>query len=149
MTRTILLLFVLAGLSSFKTISFQSTDINGIWFNQQKDAKIKIYATNGKHYGYIIWLKEPIDPATGKPKLDKNNPDDAKKNQSIKGLEILKNLVWDNDDQEWSDGKIYDPKSGNTYSLTCKLKDSNTMELRGYMGISLLGRTDIWTKTTE
>jgi uncharacterized protein (DUF2147 family) len=124
-------------------------DLCGIWWNKDKDAKIKIYSSYGKYFGQIHWLKNPIDSVTNKPKLDKNNPDEEQRKRPVMGLLILKNLVWDADDQEWDDGDIYDPKSGNTYSLTCKLKDKNTMELRGYLGISLLGRTDIWVRTDD
>ncbi|MCX6311815.1 MAG: DUF2147 domain-containing protein, partial [Bacteroidetes bacterium] len=102
-----------------------------------------------KFYGQIIWLKTPIDPETNKPKLDKHNGDDKLKTRPILNLLILTDLVFDADDQDWSDGNVYDPKTGNSYSLTCKLKDKDNMELRGYMGISVLGRTDIWTRVKE
>ncbi len=141
----ILFLFV----SQAATTNWVANDITGIWWNKDKDAKIKIYSSYSKYYGQIHWLKNPIDSATNKPKLDKNNPKKEEQKRPIQGLLILKNLVWDEDDQEWSDGDIYDPKSGNTYSLTCKMKDKNTLELRGYIGISLLGRTDYWTRVEE
>ncbi|MFM2016859.1 MAG: hypothetical protein RL007_515 [Bacteroidota bacterium] len=141
----ILFLFV----SQAATTNWVANDITGIWWNKDKDAKIKIYSSYSKYYGQIHWLKNPIDSVTNKPKLDKNNPKKEEQKRPIQGLLILKNLVWDEDDQEWSDGDIYDPKSGNTYSLTCKMKDKNTLELRGYIGISLLGRTDYWTRVEE
>jgi uncharacterized protein (DUF2147 family) len=135
----------------FKSVAatFVADDITGVWYNQEKDAKIRIFALNGKYCGKIEWLKTPIDPETGKPKLDKHNPKAERKTRPILGLVILANLTFDADDQEWEDGSIYDPKSGNTYSLTCTLTDKNTMNLRGYIGFSLLGRTDIWTRDTE
>ncbi|MFN5760608.1 MAG: DUF2147 domain-containing protein, partial [Sphingobacteriales bacterium] len=46
----------------------------------------------------------------------------------------------------WDDGNIYDPKNGNTYSCTIKLTNPNTIEVRGYIGVSLIGRTDVWTR---
>jgi uncharacterized protein (DUF2147 family) len=46
----------------------------------------------------------------------------------------------------WEGGKIYDPKKGSTYSCTIRMKDVNTLEVRGYIGISLIGRTDVWTR---
>ena len=145
MIRYVFLFFFLSSIAT----TWVGNDICGIWWNKDKDAKIKIYLSNGKYWGQIHWLKNPIDTVTNKPKVDKNNPDETQRNRPIMGLLILKNLVWDADDQEWDDGDIYDPKSGNTYSLTCKLTDKNTMELRGYIGFSLLGRTDIWTRTSD
>lgn len=146
MIRFIFLLLTVTCLSS---TTYVRTDINGVWLNQDKDAHIKIFELNGKFVGQIVWLKIPNDPETGKPKTDKHNGDDAKKNRPILNLAILANLTWNANNQDWEDGAIYDPKSGNTYSLTCSLKDQNTMELRGYLGISLFGRTDIWTRVIE
>lgn len=146
MTRILIAILLFTGIASTQWVG---NDICGIWWNKDKDAKIKIYSSYGKYFGQIHWLLNPIDTVTNKPKLDKNNPDETQRSRPVMGLLILKNLEWDNDDQEWDDGEVYDPKTGNTYSLTCKLKDKNTMELRGYIGISLLGRTDIWTRTTD
>jgi uncharacterized protein (DUF2147 family) len=146
MTRFIIAFFFFTGIAATQWVG---NDICGIWWNKDKDAKIKIYSSYGKYFGQIHFLKEPIDTVTNKPKLDKNNPNAAERTRPIMGLLILKNLEWDADDQEWDDGDIYDPKSGNTYSLTCTLKDKNTMELRGYIGISLLGRTDVWVRTDD
>ncbi|CAN5916350.1 DUF2147 domain-containing protein [soil metagenome] len=142
-------LFLFITVSFLGSTTWVANDIAGTWLNKDQDAHIKIYASYGKYYGQIIWLKIPNDPETGKPKLDKHNPDAALRTKPVMNLIILKNLEFDADDQEWDDGEVYDPKSGKDYSLTCSLKDKNTMELRGYMGISLLGRTDIWTRVTE
>lgn len=49
-------------------------------------------------------------------------------------------------DGSWEEGAIYDAKNGKTYSCIIKQKDSNTLEVRGYMGISLIGRTVEWTR---
>jgi uncharacterized protein (DUF2147 family) len=146
MVRLIFLFLISVCLTSSTWVA---NDIAGVWLNKDQDAHIKIYASYGKYYGQIIWLKTPIDPETGKPKVDKHNSDDKLKTRPVLNLLILKDLVFDADDQEWSDGNVYDPKTGNDYSLTCKLKDKDNMELRGYMGISLLGRTDIWTRVKE
>jgi len=61
------------------------------------------------------------------------------------GLQILKNFVYDAQDKEWEDGTIYDPKNGKTYSCIMTLSGNN-LNVRGYVGISMLGRTGVWTK---
>jgi uncharacterized protein (DUF2147 family) len=61
------------------------------------------------------------------------------------GLEILRGFAYDGDNL-WKGGKIYDPKSGNDYSAKMTLVDEHTMELRGYVLIPLLGRTETWTR---
>ncbi len=122
----------------------KADDIAGTWLTHgDKPAKILIYKTGGKFNGKIVFLQEPLE--NGKPKVDSKNPDKAKQNQPLLGLELLSGFSFDTD--EWNNGKIYDPESGKTYSCTISLKDKNTLKVRGYIGISLLGRTETWTRT--
>ena len=125
----------------------KADDILGVWLNEDKDAHVQIENVNGSYFGKVIWLKLPIDDETGKPKLDKKNPDDELKKRPVMGLTLLSNFKFDGDD-EWEDGEIYDPKSGNTYSCYMVFTDKTkkTLKVRGYIGISLIGRTTYWTK---
>lgn len=126
----------------------ESDRITGVWFNGEKSSKIEIYETkNGSFAGKIIWLKEPND-ASGKPKLDSKNPDDKLKKRPIMDLVILTGLTSDGK-TKYVNGKIYDPKSGKTYSAKAELTNNNTLALRGFIGVSLVGRTDTWTRTTK
>ena len=74
-----------------------------------------------------------------------NNSDPKHQKQPLLGLIMLRNFVYD-EDQVWNDGEIYDPKNGKTYSCKMTLKDWNTLDVRGYIGISLFGRTDTWKR---
>ena len=133
-------------LVSLKVLSQnKADDIMGIWLTGGKEpAKIQIYRSGDKFYGKIIWLKNPTD--NGKQRIDANNPDKSKRNNSIVGLVMLTGFKFDGDD-EWKGGDIYDPESGKTYSSYMYLKDKNTLKVRGYVGISLLGRTETWIRT--
>jgi uncharacterized protein (DUF2147 family) len=147
---SMLLLFLATMMIAGKPVFSQTTkadDIKGIWFNAEKDAKIEIYKSGSQFYGKIIWLKEPIDPETNKPKLDKLNPDVKLKNRPKLGLIIMNHFVFE--DGEWNDGTIYDSKKGDTYKCTMKLGNSNTLNVRGYIGKSWmgLGKTTVWTRT--
>lgn len=122
----------------------QSGDILGTWLNEDQDAHILVYEENGKYFGKIIWLKFPIDDETGQPKLDKKNPDDQKKSEPVMGMLILEDFVFEED--EWDDGSIYDPKSGKTYDCYIRMNDDGNLRIRGYIGISLIGRTTYWTR---
>ena len=82
----------------------------GVWEPSNKKVKVKIDRISGKYYGKIVWLREPIDPVTGKPKTDKNNPDESLKNVPLKGFRLLKDFVYVGDG-EWNDGTIYDPQN--------------------------------------
>lgn len=122
-------------------------DIIGNWKNGEGTGIIQIYKTTSGHYaGKLIWLKEPIDPETGKPKLDKRNPDKTKRSTPTLGLVNMRGFKFDVDDKEWLDGHIYDPKKGKEYSCKVKMVDKNTLDVRGYIGISLIGRTDTWKR---
>ena len=123
----------------------KADDIIGIWLTGGKEpAKIQIYKVGEKFYGKIIWLKNPTE--NGKQRVDGNNPDKAKQSNPIIGLLMLTGFKFDGDD-EWKGGDIYDPESGKTYSSYMYLKDKDTLKVRGYVGISLFGRTETWART--
>lgn len=143
--RTVSIVLI-ASLLSFRALSqIKADDILGIWMTGGKEpAKIQTYKSGDKYYGKIIWLKNPTE--NGKQRTDANNPDQAKRNNPIVGLVILAGFKFDGDD-EWKGGDIYDPESGKTYSSYMYLKDNNTLKVRGYVGVSLFGRTETWTRT--
>jgi uncharacterized protein (DUF2147 family) len=115
----------------------------GEWYNQPKDATLILFEKDGKVFGKINWMKEPNE--NGKPKVDKNNPDPAKRNTPAFGLVILKNFEKVKENY-WENGTIYDPNNGKTYKSNLTLKDKNNLDVRGYIGFSLLGRTESWTR---
>lgn len=122
----------------------KTDDIVGVWLTGGKEpAKIQIYRAGDKYYGKIVWLKYPEE--NGMARLDSKNPDKNKQKQQIIGLVILQHFRFDED--EWNDGKIYDPESGKTYSCNMSLKGHNTLKVRGYVGVSLLGRTETWIRS--
>jgi uncharacterized protein (DUF2147 family) len=118
-------------------------DILGIWLTAKGKGEMQIYKEGNKYFGKIIWLAEPND-ANGLPKKDKNNPDPNLQGKPLAGAVLLRNFVYD--DGEWNSGRIYDPQNGKDYKCYLKLKDAKTLNVRGYIGISLLGRTEVWTK---
>jgi uncharacterized protein (DUF2147 family) len=137
-TLTFLLLFS-AHIFSQKV---NSDDVVGIWLTASGKAKVQIYKEGSKYNGKIVWLKNPTYE-DGKIKTDKNNSEKAKQSVPLMGLNMLQGFVFDED--EWEDGTIYDPENGKTYSCTIKYRDGK-LDLRGYIGISLIGRTQTWFK---
>lgn len=117
----------------------------GTWLTGSKKGHVQIYKQGDKYFGKIVWLKEPNDPATGKPKLDAKNPDAQKKSLPILGLVNLRDFKYDGDNV-WENGKIYDPENGKEYSCKMRLINANQLDVRGYIGISLMGRTDNWVR---
>ena len=141
--KNVLLFGLLLCLSLLVFAAFTPDDIVGVWKDGKGKGHVQIYKQNGKYYGKIIWLQKPKDE-TGKPKVDKNNPNVSLRNKPILGLTMLKNFEYD--DGEWSGGQIYNPSDGKEYKAYMKMKDRNTLAVRGYVGISLLGKTDTWTR---
>ena len=126
-------------------------DIAGTWFNQDKDAKIEIAKCGDNYCGKIVWLKDPTYPAgsklgtPGTPKLDNKNPDAARRKDPLVGLEIIKGFQFASGNV-WKNGTIYDPDSGKTYSAKATLVSANQLDLRGFIGVSMFGRTEKWTR---
>lgn len=121
--------------------------VAGIWKNGEGTAMVQIYEKADKFYGKIVWLKIPND-ANNKPKIDLNNPNEKLQTRPLKGLENLVGFVYKGNGV-WEDGTIYDPKNGNDYSCTMTLVDNNTLEVRGFVGVSVFGRTDVWKRQVK
>ncbi|HEX6914660.1 MAG TPA: DUF2147 domain-containing protein [Chitinophagaceae bacterium] len=117
-------------------------DILGTWVAAENKARVQIYKSGNRYFGKIVWLKEPVKD--GKIKTDKHNPDPSKRSNPVVGLVVLRNFVFD--DGQWVQGEVYDPSSGNEYSCRISMPNKNTMKVRGYLGISLLGRTEVWKR---
>jgi len=106
-------------------------DIVGVWNSPNKDSRVVIYKENNLYYGKVVW-------GSGTQTKDEENPDVTLRNRDLTGLVILKHFTYD--------GTIYDPHNGQTYSCKMTLKNTYQLLIRGYLGISLFGRTEIWTK---
>ncbi|CAN5381267.1 hypothetical protein BH09BAC3_BH09BAC3_13780 [soil metagenome] len=120
----------------------QHKNIEGVWITPDRDAHIHIYRQGQYYFGKMIWLTPEKDDA-GNPITDTENPDPKKRNVPLKGMVIINDLVLKS--EKWS-GHIYDPESGETYQVQIKLKDENEIELRGYVGSPIFGRTEVWTR---
>lgn len=137
----LLLSFLLLGFAS--PAFCQETPALGRWENSTAEARIEIFRRGQSIAGKVYWLKNPNN-ADGTPNLDDKNPDVMLQRRPVMGLEILSNFT-DKGNGEYENGAVYNPESGKTYR--CKLKvRGDKMEMRGYIGISLLGRTETWTR---
>lgn len=117
--------------------------ILGKWLNASGEAHIQIYAQAGKYFGKISWLKTPNNP-DGKARLDTNNPNKSLNQNPILRLVILKDFIFN--DNIWEGGTIYDPKTGKTYSCKITPQGADKINVRGFVGFSMLGRTESWRR---
>ncbi len=132
--------FFIVALLSLQNLSAQKVNkdaILGEWLSEKKDGKVLIYKQGEKFFGKIVWGRDGA-------RKDANNPDPKLKDQNIIGSVILKDF--DFTGKTWEDGTVYDPNNGKTYSCAMKMPDANTLSIRGFVGISLLGRSTTWTR---
>ena len=147
MKKNILLIagILISSLTFFASAqSVQSDDIAGLWETGSGKARVNIIKSGNYFYGRIVWLKEPLNEE-GKPKVDKNNPDETKRSTPLLGYRMLSSFEYKGDNL-WEDGTIYDPESGSTYSCKITMDDKNTMNIRGFIGIAAFGRTAVWKR---
>ncbi|MBW7866540.1 MAG: DUF2147 domain-containing protein [Candidatus Hydrogenedentes bacterium] len=124
--------------------------IVGTWLTEKGEVRVKIERDgDGKFFGTIVWMNEPVypegDPEAGKPCRDRENPDKARRNDPILGMRLLSGFEFDGKNT-WKKGTVYDAETGNTYKATLTLAGPDSLKLRGYIGISLLGRNTTWTR---
>jgi uncharacterized protein (DUF2147 family) len=124
-----------------------STELNplGIWATQGEDSHVEIEKCGASLCGTIVWLKDPLGD-DGKDAVDSNNPDPTLRTQKLVGLPLLSGFEPTDDPGVWKNGRIYNPEDGRTYSCTVTVQDANTLRVRGYVGFSLLGETQIWNR---
>ncbi|WP_236548024.1 DUF2147 domain-containing protein [Polaribacter septentrionalilitoris] len=126
------------------SISMNSQTIFGKWHSTNEetgkvDSVIEVYEKNGKAFAKVVEIKNP----------DRKNAlcdlcEGKNKNKPILGLNILTGL--EKDDDEWSGGKILDPRNGKVYKCYIKLEEPNKLKIRGYIGFALIGKTAYWTR---
>lgn len=134
-------------LISFITFSFvnqgktidTSDKIVGFWLSENKDLKVEIFKKNNQYFGKVVWFACLPETPNMSDFKDSENPDPKLRNRPWLGMEVVENLKFNGKDA-WEDGKIYDPNSGRTYSSVVRLKNMNTLIVRGYWGIEFFGK---------
>ena len=113
----------------------------GNWLTQDRDGIIEIsVAVDGTYQGRIVGGNEPA-------RLDTTNPDPALRNERLLGHVIMQGMRYVGDGR-WSTGTIRDPNNGHTYKCRMQLLAPDRLQIRGFLGVSLLGRSQVWTRYT-
>ena len=127
------------------SLSGKGDRILGHWWTEEKDAKIQVYKEGDRFAGKIIWLKDSLNKY-GKPVMDSQNPKKELRSRNILGINIISGFVYEGG--RWEGGEIYDPNNGKTYSCIMKLRNGQ-LEVKGYVGVPMFGRTVTWTRVEE
>jgi len=149
--KSILFILVVSLFTSFQAFSQSKGDrLAGTYYviktDTKSESRIQIYKnSDGKYEGKIIWLKYPNHP-DGTPKYDDKNPNPELRKVKSDQVVLLKNFSYDEKNDEWNGGTIYDPEEGKTYKCKLTFESPTNLKVRGYIGIPALGKTMYWTK---
>jgi uncharacterized protein (DUF2147 family) len=121
----------------------RAADALGTWYTADKESQVRITNCGGALCGALVWLKEPNDPATGRPKTDKNNADTTKQSRPLIGVQIVLAMKPSGTDQ-WS-GEVYNASDGKTYTGSFTMTGANTAELKGCV-MSVICKSQTWTR---
>lgn len=143
----ITLLFIFPLLCAFQSFAQEADGLVGLWLPSNGKARVQIFKEGDKFSGRIVWLREPNNDE-GKPKVDKNNPDAKLQTRRLLGLKLLNDFSYVGK-KSWENGTIYDPENGNLYNCVITMTDENTIEVRGFIGVSMFGRTDVWKRMVK
>jgi len=120
-------------------------DPAGVWLTQAGDARVKVSKCGGGICGVIVGLKQPIDPATGKPQVDDKNPNPALARRPVIGLPLFSGMHASGPGK-WS-GHIYNADDGSTYASNVAVTGPDTLRVEGCMGALCGGET--WTRVVH
>jgi uncharacterized protein (DUF2147 family) len=144
MKRKIILSLLVPLLFCIPCIAQSGDAVLGVWQSGGGNVRVQIFKSGETYNGKIAWLREENDES-GKPKTDRNNPAESLRGQPLLGLEALSDFTYKGNGV-WEGGTVYDPRSGKKYSCKLSISSSGALEIRAFMGISLIGKTQIWTR---
>jgi uncharacterized protein (DUF2147 family) len=124
--------------------SQEATPLEGEWLTKDASTKVRFDRCEGGSCGRIVWLREPLDPATRQPRRDGKNENAALRDRPLIGLLMMVNLAQDGP-AAWS-GSLYNPQDGRTYRGSLKRLDANRLELSGCV-LAIICRSETWTRS--
>lgn len=140
---TALIIAIAAAWRAVPPVHAQGTgEPTGVWLTQAGDARVKVSKCGGGICGTIVGLKDPIDPATGKPQVDDKNPNPALKKRPVIGLQLFSGMQ-PSGANKWS-GQIYNADDGSSYASSVSVAGPDSLRVEGCVGALCGGET--WTR---
>jgi uncharacterized protein (DUF2147 family) len=133
---------IVAALLAAVPVTAQAAGPDGVWLTQAGDAKVRVSKCGGGLCGVVVWLREPIDPMTGKPEIDDKNPNPALAKRPIIGLSLFIGMR-PAGPNKWS-GQIYNADDGKTYASNISVAGPDTLKVEGCVGALCGGET--WSR---
>jgi uncharacterized protein (DUF2147 family) len=117
--------------------------ILGEWWTENNQGRVSMARyKDGTYRGTTTCCEHKDD--RDNPNIDIHNPKPEHRNRSTTGIVLIWNLKFE--DGQYVDGRVYNPRDGKTYRMKMEVIDKETLKIRGYMGIELLGQTQIWKR---
>ncbi|HKS19202.1 MAG TPA: DUF2147 domain-containing protein [Bradyrhizobium sp.] len=142
MARFGFVIAVIAILLGVSPAAAQSGEPVGVWLTQAGDARVRVSKCGGGICGVIVWLREPTDPATGRPQVDNKNPNPSLAQRPMIGLPLFAGMH-PTGPNKWS-GQIYNADDGGTYASSIAMAGSDALRVEGCVGALCGGET--WTR---
>ncbi len=141
--KKLFLLFMVLGITPALAESKAVFDPTGLWLTQNKRAVIAIKSCGDALCGNIHWIIE------GGMQSDTKNPEESLRGQPICGLQIVQGLTQTrSDSNNYEGGHIYKADEGDIYNASLKMKAQDVLTVRGYIGVSLFGKSQKWTRVS-
>lgn len=143
MIRLFLAALLIAALPAASALLAGEAKPTGLWLTEKKGLIVDLYECGeARLCGRTVWMKK-MAGKDGAPRLDAKNPDPALRARHWCGIEVITGL--EEKDGRWTGGKVYDPKTGQTFDFELN-PAGERLEARGYLGVPLLGKTEVWTR---
>jgi uncharacterized protein (DUF2147 family) len=144
MKPRLLSMFVIATSLFASTTSVRAQSLAGTWLTQDGSSRVQFRSCAQKQCGYIVWLREPVDPETGKARQDKFNSNDSLKSRPLVGLLMITDIAattagaWE--------ATLYNPRDGNSYRGKLADLGGGRLQLKGCALLGLICKTEVWTR---
>ena len=126
-----------------------SDDIIGRWMSSENNLEVEVFKTGDEYKARVIWFDASDD--ISRPmnvRFDRKNPNEALRSRKILGMEVLNGLVYNADDDEWREGRIYDPNSGKDWNAKAWLTKDGYLQVRGFWHFEFLGQNMCFKKVS-
>lgn len=150
--KYVVLAALIVSMASFNNPKNSNADkIVGKWLaNEDKNVIVQIYKSGSEFKAKIVWFDDSDDKSRPMAtRYDTKNPDKNLRNRKLVGLEVLRGLIYNPDEDEWQGGHIYDPSSGKEYSAKAWLNSEGMLKVRGYWHFEIFGQNMCFIKTNQ
>ena len=140
--RLVLQAFLVVGLIATAVSASEPTaEVMGVWWFPDGSGQVEIYRKEGRLFGRVVSYRDS-------GQLDENNPDPTLRRRRFVGIDMIADFQFSNETERWEGGTIYDADSGRTYQglLWIDPDDAETLWARGYVGLSIFGSTERFTR---